>query len=300
MSDSKVGVKAPIPGDRLMSEELPANARLENQPVADDDDDDLVEHPSFFRRYERFIMGGGAVFAVLAIWEIAGKADRIDPLFFSYPSQIWDGFMKLSADSLWKDVTVSGTEFIFGFFLAMIGIPLGLLFGHSRLARYAAEPFVNGLYATPTVALTPLFVIWFGLGMSSKVAVIVLMAIFPILINTMEGVRTIDPVLLRATRTFGASRWQVLWNVTLPATFPFIITGIRLAIGKALIAVVIGEFIGSVSGIGYRIRTAAETFQTSQYLAATGILMILSIFLTALLQWVETKIAPWRQAHQGE
>ncbi|HEY9565491.1 MAG TPA: ABC transporter permease [Nocardioides sp.] len=192
------------------------------------------------------------------------------------------------------DLATSGHEFVVGLALGAIGIPAGLIVGSVRRLGLALDPIINGIYSTPTLALTPLFVIWFGLGIESKVAIVFIMAFFPLLINTAAGVKTVDDRLIQAARSFGAGRIHLYRDVIFPGTLPFIISGIRLAIGRAIIGVVIGEFIASVEGIGYRIRAAAASFKTDEYLAGVMILIVISIVLNVLLKALERRLAPWR------
>ncbi|WP_461480247.1 ABC transporter permease [Paenibacillus sp. PvR052] len=197
--------------------------------------------------------------------------------------------------TLFQHLYISGIEVGIGFAMALIGIPLGLMLGYWRKLEYATDPIIIALYTTPTVALTPLFVLWFGLDILSKVMMVFLMSIFPILINTMAGVKTTEPSLIKAARSYGASEFQMFKEVIFPSTLSYIITGIRLAIGRALIAVVIAEMLAANQGIGYAIRHASELFRTSEYLGYVGVLMVCSVILTQLLKMVERWIAPWRQ-----
>ena len=144
------------------------------------------------------------------------------------------------------------------------------------------------------LALTPLFVVWFGLGIASKVAVVFLMAVTPLLINTIAGVSTVDTGLMRAALSFGAGPLALYRDVILPASTPFIVAGIRLAVGRAIVGMVLGEFIASVGGVGYRILNAAALFQTAQYLAGVFLLVVASLILNALIGVLERRVAPWR------
>ncbi|MCY9695467.1 ABC transporter permease [Paenibacillus alginolyticus] len=234
--------------------------------------------------------------AILIIWEIIGQAGVIDPFMFSWPSkiliQVWAFLMN---GTLFQHLYVSAIEVGLGFAMALIGIPLGLILGYWKKLEYACDPIITALYTTPTVALTPLFVLWFGLDTLSKVMMVFMMSIFPILINTMAGVKTTDSSLIKAARSYGATEFQLFKEVIFPSTLSYIITGIRLAIGRALIAVVVAEMLAANKGIGYAIRHASELFRTSEYLGYVGVLMVCSIVLTILLKMMERKIAPWRQ-----
>ncbi|GAX90376.1 ABC transporter permease [Effusibacillus lacus] len=237
----------------------------------------------------------GALLIVLAIWEFFGQTGMIDPFMFSWPSRIMVKAWEFTSDgSLFEHLAVSAVEVGIGFAMALIGIPIGLAMGHWKKMEYTFDPFVTALYTTPMIALTPLFVLWFGLDILSKIMMVFALSVFPILINTMAGVKTTDPSLIKAARSYGASEFQMFKEVIFPSTIPFIVTGIRLAIGRALIAVVVAEMLAANVGIGYAIRHASELFRTAEYLAYVVVLMVLSILLTELLKAVERKIAPWR------
>lgn len=232
---------------------------------------------------------------ILVIWELCGWLNWIDPFMFSWPSkiliQMWD--FTLSGE-VFKHLAVSAIEVSFGFAMALIGIPIGLMMGYWKKLELAFDPFVTALYTTPMIALTPLFVLWFGLETLSKVMMVFALSIFPILINTMSGVKMTDASLIKAARSYGASEFQIFKEVIFPSAIPLIITGIRLAIGRALIAVVVAEMLSGNVGIGFAIRHASELFQTAEYLAYVVVLMIVSVLLTELLKILEKKLAPWR------
>ncbi|MED4602832.1 ABC transporter permease [Paenibacillus validus] len=232
---------------------------------------------------------------IFVIWEIVGQLGGIDPFMFSWPSKILEQTWAFIANgSVFGHLAISAVEVGIGFGMALIGIPIGLILGYWRKIEYAFDPIITALYTTPVVALTPLFVLWFGLETLSKIMMVFTMAIFPILINTMAGVKTTDPSLIKAARSYGANSYQMFREVIFPSTLSYIVTGIRLAIGRALIAVVVAEMLAANKGIGYAIRHASELFRTSEYLGYVGVLMVLSVLLTQLLKYVERWIAPWR------
>jgi ABC-type nitrate/sulfonate/bicarbonate transport system permease component len=233
---------------------------------------------------------------IVAIWEVLGQLGTIDPFMFSWPSIILEKIWEFTIDgSLIRHLAVSGIEVGIGFAMALIGIPIGLAMGYWKKMEHAFDPFVTALYTTPMIALTPLFILWFGLDSLSKIMMVFSLSVFPILINTMAGVKTTDPSLIKAARSYGASELQMFKEVIFPSAIPFMVTGIRLAIGRALIAVVVAEMLASNVGIGYAIRHASELFRTSEYLGYVIVLMVLSVVLTELLKMFERRIAPWRQ-----
>jgi len=259
----------------------------------------IPERPteSFFQRNESFIVGSLSVTVVLAIWQVAWSAGRIDPLFFSGPSAIctrlWDGLFG-SGDML-EHIAFSAQNFAVGFSLAaLIAIPLGILLGWYRLPRLIFEPFINGLYSTPRIVFVPLIVMWFGLGFASKAFIVFLSAFFPILLNAMAGVRTTDDQLLGAARSFCATQWDLFKTVVLPSTVPFIIVGLRQGLAHGLIGVVVGEFFAGSKGIGYLVGQAGMMFKTDLLFACVVIVASAGIGISAILQRIESHFQNWR------
>jgi NitT/TauT family transport system permease protein len=249
----------------------------------------------WYRAHERVILGGAAVFFFIALWEWAGTSGAVNPLFSSSPSRIVRAFQQMAGAELGTDIMTSGTEFVYGFGLAiLVGIPLGLIMGWYRPVEGLLNPFVTFFYATPRIALLPLLIIWLGIEMPSKVAVIFLGAIFAILISTVAGVKNLDPTLVTAARSFGASSFQIFRTVALPGSVPFILSGIRLGIGSALIGIVVGELWGAHSGIGYRMSLAANTFQTDKVFVGIVVIAFAALCLNALLQRIEDHFQSWK------
>lgn len=233
---------------------------------------------------------------IFGSWELLGRLGTLDPLFFSWPSQIvkagWD---LIAAGEYWHNVAVSSLELLAGFAISLLGVPIGLALGYWESLSDYVDPLVNALYSTPSVALTPLFVIWFGLGLESKIAMAALMGIFPVLINAAAGVKSVEKSLVYAARSFGASEGQILWGVVLRSAMPFVLAGLRLGLGRCLIGVIIGEMIASRAGLGYVILSNAQNFQTAAYFAALGTIMILAWLGTGLIKWLEHRWIPWQQ-----
>ena len=174
-------------------------------------------------------------------------------------------------------------------FLSVIfAIPFGIAIGWYKRFAYVCDPFVNAMNATPRVALLPLVIIWLGIGILSKVGIIFLGAVFPLLINTRDGVKTTPANLLTAARSFGASEWQIFKSVVLPSTVPFILTGLRLAVGRALIGVMVGELYAATAGIGFMITVAGATFQTDKVFVGVLIFAISGMTLTEVIDRYET------------
>lgn len=201
---------------------------------------------------------------VLTAWEVFGR--QVNPLFMSYPSAIAVAAVNMIASGeLWKALLSSAQSLVTGFVLAaLVGIPLGLLMGRYRLVEYALDIHVNALYATPLVAFIPLIMLWFGLGLNAKIVVVFLLTIFPVLINTYVGVRNVSRSLIEVGEAFCAGEWQIFTKIVAPATVPFIMAGLRLGVGRAIIGMVVAEFFTAITGLGALIVTAANFFQTDR------------------------------------
>jgi NitT/TauT family transport system permease protein len=251
----------------------------------------------FYLTQEKKILGGTAVALFLIIWELAGNIFQwINPMFMSAPSLIFKaGYEMFRSGEIYNDLYVSGIEFVGGYFLAAaVAIPFGLMIGWYKRASYIFDPFVNAMNATPRVALLPLVIIWLGIGILSKVGIIFLGAVFSILINTRDGVKTTPHNLLTAARSFGASEWMVFKTVVFPSTIPFILTGLRLAVGRALVGVLVGELYAATAGIGFMITVAGATFQTDKVFVGVLIFALSGMIGMELLTKIERRFDKWR------
>jgi ABC-type nitrate/sulfonate/bicarbonate transport system permease component len=248
------------------------------------------ERPAFFRY--------GFVVLILIVWEIVGPF--ISPIFFTYPSKIAVAFY---------DVTVSGElpyylgqsleVMIYGLSIAVIvGIPLGIAMARFRRLDWALDLPINALYATPLVAVVPLLVLWFGIYLKAKIIVVFLFAVFPVLINTYQGVRECDKNMLEVARSFRSSERRMWQDVLLPFAVPYIVAGIRLAIGRGLIGMIIAEFYTTISGLGFMITRYANVFEMDKVFVPVIVLMFLGVSLTTMLKWIGRRIAPWSNANR--
>jgi ABC-type nitrate/sulfonate/bicarbonate transport system permease component len=251
----------------------------------------------FYLNQERKILGTIAVAIFLTVWELVGNTlQLINPMFMSAPSLVLKAAIQLFASGeIWNDLYVSGVEFAWGYVLSIIvAIPFGIAIGWYKRFAYVCDPFVNAMNATPRVALLPLVIIWLGIGILSKVGIIFLGAVFPLLINTRDGVKTTPANLLTAARSFGASEWQIFRSVVLPSTVPFILTGLRLAVGRALIGVMVGELYAATAGIGFMITVAGATFQTDKVFVGVLIFAITGMIMTDVIDRYEHRFDKWR------
>jgi ABC-type nitrate/sulfonate/bicarbonate transport system permease component len=251
----------------------------------------------FYLNQEKKILGTLSVGIFLVIWELTGNVFQwINPMFMSSPSLIFKAAVEMfRSGEIYNDLYVSGIEFLGGYFLAAaVAIPFGILVGWYKRMSYVFDPFINAMNATPRVALLPLVIIWLGIGILSKVGIIFLGAVFSILINTRDGVKTTPLNLLNAARSFGASEWMVFKTVVVPSTIPFILTGLRLAVGRALVGVLVGELYAATAGIGFMITVAGATFQTDKVFVGVGIFALSGMIGMELLTKIERRFDRWR------
>ena len=229
----------------------------------------------------------------LTLWQIA--AANVDPVLFTSPSKvavaavdmIWTG-------ELWAALWPSLLVLLMGLSLAIVfGTLLGLVLARFHILDVGLSVYITFLYSIPSVALVPLIVLWAGYETTAKVIILFLFAFFPMVINTYQGVKAVDPKLLEVGRAFRCSERQLWGNIVLPAALPFIVTGIRLAVGRGMIGMVLADLYTAISGIGYLIVRTASTFQVDRMFVPIVTLGLLGVTLTALLRFVETQVAPW-------
>jgi NitT/TauT family transport system permease protein len=250
----------------------------------------LWQRPAFYRY--------GFVALILAVWEVVGPF--VSPIFFTYPSRIAIAFVELTASGDLPHYLAQSLEVMFYGLLSAIavGIPLAVAMARIRKLDWALDLPINALYATPMVALVPILVLWFGIYLKAKIIVVFLFAVFPILINTYQGVRECDKGLLEVARSYRSSEWSTWRDVLLPFALPYITAGIRLAIGRGLVGMVIAEFYTTISGLGFMITRYANVFEMDKTFVPVIVLMFLGVSLTSMLKWLERRIAPWSNANR--
>ena len=239
----------------------------------------------------------------VAIFIGAWEAMRpfIDPLFASWPSAILAAAWRMTLNgrlpqALWE----SAQPFIAGYLLAaLLGIPAGLLLGRYRVLQAAFGIYVTAGYSTPLIALVPLLLLWFGLGFTVKMVIIFLLTFFPICINSWAGVRAVPKTLVEVGTAFCASQGSIMSQIVLPAVLPYIMAGLRLGVGKAVIAMVIAEFLTAISGLGGIIVSSANAFRTAEMFVPIIVIMVLAVLLTNFVEWVERRVAPWQSEITG-
>jgi ABC-type nitrate/sulfonate/bicarbonate transport system permease component len=228
------------------------------------------------------------------IWEYFGR--RMDPIFMAPPSAIFDAFIQLIQNgALKKALAESFGPFAVGMTLTIvIGTGLGIAIAQWRTVEYILDPFINALYAIPRIALVPLIILWAGLEFTGKVTILVSVAIFPITVNTYAGIRDVRGSMLEIGRAYGATEWQIFSKIVIPAALPFIMAGIRLAVGLAIIGIIVAEFFTAISGLGGMIVEYANVFATAKLFVPIIVIAIVGVVLTEFVMWLERRLSRWR------
>jgi NitT/TauT family transport system permease protein len=264
--------------------------------ASDNPDPETSASPGFFHRHERGIVGGSTLLAFLLVWEMAFRFAWVNPLFISAPSKVALAAVEVFSSAEFRaDIGVSASEFIIGYLMAIgVGVPLGMAVGWYRRLYYLCSPFIHTLNTIPRITLLPVIIIWFGIGIWSKVVVVFLGAVIPILISTCAGVRTSEERFLRVARSFSASQGRIFRTIVLPGTVPFIFTGLKYGSGRALLGVIVGELYAATAGIGYFIASAGNAFQTDKMLV--GVLLVVATGLVTMegLNRIERRFDVWR------
>ncbi|HEX6437423.1 MAG TPA: ABC transporter permease [Candidatus Binatia bacterium] len=255
-----------------------------------------------FSEHRRLWLGLGSILFMIVSWEfVLTYIFPVDPFFFTKPSLIGAAFKEqVQGGKLWHDLAVSSQAFLWGFtFAVIVGIPVGLVMGWRKRVEYSLDPFLTALYASPLVALAPLFIIVFGVGVLGKAALVFLLAIFPFIFNTFAGVKSTDALLINVIRSFGGTEKDLYLKVILPSTMPYIIAGSRIAIGRGLVGIIVGEFYAASEGIGFAISQAGDTYRLPDMFVGIIILSLIAIILTELMRRLELTLAPWRATEEG-
>ena len=251
----------------------------------------LTDHPNLIR--------AGSVLIFLVAWEFYGR--RTDPILLTYPTAVARAAVELiRSGELLRQVLVSLAALAAGFGASLVlGVGLGLLMGRSRVAEAALDPHINALYATPQVALTPLLMMWFGLGFTVKLVMIFLFAFFPILINTAGGVKNVSGSMVEVGRAYLASNRQILLKVLLPAALPFIAAGVRIAVGRAVVGMIVAELFTAITGLGAMLTLYGNLFETAKMFVVIVVLGLLGIGLIQAVQALERRLARWKETERA-
>ena len=256
---------------------------------------------------EPYLFGGGFIVLFLAVWEAVPHVFSLSrgmELFFTTPTEVFgrmyvmlDGSQKMfDGNYLTAHLQTSAEAFLSGLGLSiLVALPLGVILGRSKTLNAMFDPFVTAINATPRLVFLPIIMIWFGIGYWTVTLIVFIGAVFPLLINTYAGVRNADQVLINVVKSFGANEWKINMLVILPNSVPFIIAGLRLAIGRAILGIVVAEFFGGTTmGMGVIMVDAAGKFQVDVVFAGLVMFMMLSLVMTAIVKVIEKRFSRWR------
>ena len=234
------------------------------------------------------------------VWEFYGR--RVNPILFTYPTAIFRALVGLVASGeLQSYMKESLLVLLYASILSIIiGVLLGVVMGRFSVVEWATDIYINALYSMPMVAMVPLIVLWFGFKVPAKVMIVFLFMVFPILLNTYQGVKDDDRNLQEVARSFCSSEGQLWRHLIIPSAIPFIVVGVRLAIGRGLVGMIVAEFYTSVTGLGYMIVRYANAFETDKLFVPIVVVMVLGVGLMWLAKWAEGRIAPWRNFEERE
>lgn len=255
-----------------------------------------MELNKLYRRYDAFLLGTIGLVGMGVIWELTARFQWVDPFLISSPTQValalkgW-----CSTGALWRDLATSLGELLIAFTAsAVIGIPLGVLMGLKKHVEYALDPFIWLLYSTPLVSFWPLFIIWLGIGVKAIVALAFLFSVVQVVINTMAGVRGIDPVLMQCARSFNASNRDLFFKFIMPGALLMIIAGLRLSLGRALIGIVIGELFSSNAGLGFHISYYGAQLRFADVFASLAVIVAIGVSSTQAIRIIESRLLSWK------
>lgn len=242
------------------------------------------------------VLGIASFAVILLAWESVVRLGWVNPFFVSQPSAVAASLSRAArSGELGHNLAVSFREFAIGYGLSVVvGILAGALAGRFRAVEYALDPFLWFLYSAPLIAFYPIFVLWFGLGVPTVIALTFLLSVPQIAASTLNGIQNINPALIRAARSLGAAEGDLLWKVVLPASVPVIVAGLRLGIGRALMGVVVGELFGATAGLGYSISYYGALLKTTDMIASLVVIVVLGVLCTQGLSALEARFDSWR------
>src|SRR6266404_4133996 len=258
--------------------------------------DEAVPRQSFADKHRKVLLGLLAVAVFLTAWQAAFLVLPFNPLFISKPDLIWRALVSLlQGGDLLRDLAISAVPFLYGFSAAVVvGVTLGIVMGWRERVSYALDPIMTVFYASPLVALAPLVIVFFGVGVSGKAIIIFVLAVFPFIFNAQAGVRAVDPLLINVVRSMGGSEWDLYRKVIAPGVLPYIVAGARIAVGRGLIGILVGEFFAASEGIGYAIARFGDLFALDKMFACIFAIMVIAVVLTEGIRWAERSAFPWR------
>ncbi len=258
--------------------------------------DEAAPHVGFVEQNRNLLLGLLSVALFLGAWQAIFLIVPFNPLFISKPTLIAASFYEMvTSGDLFRDLAVSSVPFIYGFGAAIVvGVPVGIVMGWRPRVSYALDPLMIIFYASPLVALAPLVIVFFGVGVSGKAIIIFLLSVFPFVFNAQAGVRAVDRLLINVVRSLGGTEKDLYLKVILPSVLPYIVAGARIAIGRGLIGVLVAEFFAASEGIGYAIARFGDLFALDKMFACIFAIMIIAVVMTEGIRWAERAAFPWR------
>ena len=266
----------------------------ELDPIGFDEVDQPGRLSAMYQRRSTAIHTAATIVLGIIIWQAI--AANMSSLVIRPLPEIWDALViGVTSGQLFADASDSLQGFVIGFAIAaLFGVAIGVLMAVSKVIYDFLDPWMSALYSTPLIALAPLYIVVFGIGMTTRIAVVVTLAIFPIVLNTTTGIRATDPNLLETGKAFGANRQQTFFKIMLPSAVPFVIAGLRLGVGRGLMGIVVAEFFGSTSGLGYRVFTSSQTFDIAAVWLGVFVLAAIGVASIRAMYVLERYVAPWR------
>lgn len=252
----------------------------------------------FWHNWHRVLMGAAGVILFFLLWEaLLTWVFTLNPFIMSKPSLIFQGLIvDLQSGLVWQDILVSGRPLAFGFGAAVVvGVSLGVVMGWRTRVGYALDPLMTALYASPLVAIAPLVIIYFGVGVSGKAIIIFVLCVFPFVFNAYAGVRSVDRLLIDVVRSLGGKEKHLYLLVIVPTVLPFLVAGARYAIGRALVGVLVGEFFAASAGVGYRIAWYSDMYVLDRMFGYIIVMMVIAVVFTEGIRWAERTAFPWRE-----
>jgi NitT/TauT family transport system permease protein len=255
-----------------------------------------VPRASFLARHRRALLGLLAVAVFLAAWQAVFVVVPFNPLFITKPSLMLAGLVDLIATGELVDALLaSGVPFVLGLVAAaVVGVAVGIVMGWRTRVGYALDPLLTVFYASPLVALAPLVVVFFGVGLPAKTMIVFVLAVFPFIFNACAGTRAVDRLLIDVVRSLGGGEKDLYVKVIVPSVLPYIVAAARIAVGRALIGVLVGEFFAASEGIGYAIARFGDLFALDRMFACILVIMVIAVALTEGIRWAERAAFPWR------
>lgn len=259
------------------------------------------------RRLRRELAGGGTLWWIrvgsvalaLTVWELVGRS--MNPLFLPPPSRVVVGIVESTGTDLLPAFWSSLGTFLLGYGLsALLGIPIGMAMGRSRLVEHTLDTFVYALYVVPTVAFVPLLVLWLGFGLTAKLIIVISVAVFPIIINCFVGAREVSVSLLEVGRASVADRRKIFFSIVVPATLPFMLAGLRLSIARALTGMVVAELFTAIGGLGGLLMIYSNQLRTDLAFSPVIVLMAMGIGFTGLLRFIESRVVAWKETERAQ